>query len=81
VCLELGGIGVNERARAQRMEVAAPGFERSEEGRMAQPDVDGAVASGGESRQDPAGPRGNGGQVPVDPGDDVVHEVALQMTG
>src|SRR5207247_10131136 len=48
-----GGVGAPQRAVARRVEGAAPGLERPEEPRVAQADVDRAVAPGGEAGERP----------------------------
>src|SRR5439155_14036155 len=62
----------------RRTEVAAPRLERPpEEQRVAEADVDRAVAAGGEPGEDPAGAVADYGQVRLDPGHDRLDERVL----
>jgi hypothetical protein len=76
-----GGVRVDERTRAQRVEVPAPGLERAEQPRVPEPDVHGAVAAGGEAGEHAAGPRRDRRQVGVGPRHDLADEVPLPAAG
>src|SRR5207245_2744877 len=65
----LGRAGTGERAVAEGAEVAAPGLESAEDARVAESDVDGAVAAGGEARERAGKRAGERRQVGVGPAD------------